>query len=78
MLGRTPDYVNVTFAGFAGQPGIWKQAGNDQGYENLIAFQREAAERDCGKDNSVKHQFERHDYRNQAAPRYGTVGTECK
>ncbi len=28
MLGRTPDYVNVTFAGFAGQPSLWAQAGN--------------------------------------------------
>ena len=23
MLGRTPDYVNLTFAGFAGQPSVW-------------------------------------------------------
>lgn len=55
MLGRTPDYVNVTFAGFAGQPGIWKQAGNDQGYENLIAFQREAAERDLALTHTIIH-----------------------
>ena len=55
MLGRTPDYVNVTFAGFAGQPAIWKQAGNDQGYENLIAFQREAAERDLALTHTIIH-----------------------
>ena len=32
MLGRTPDYVNVTFAGFAGQPSVWRQPGNEEGY----------------------------------------------
>ncbi|MFP6797411.1 MAG: 4-hydroxyphenylacetate 3-hydroxylase N-terminal domain-containing protein [Pseudomonadales bacterium] len=55
MLGRTPDYVNVTFAGFAGQPGIWKQAGNEEGYENLVAFQREAAERDLALTHTIIH-----------------------
>ena len=55
MLGRTPDYVNVTFAGFAGQPSIWKQEGNEGGYENLVAFQREAAEGDLALTHTIIH-----------------------
>ena len=55
MLGRTPDYVNVTFAGFAGQPSIWKQDGNEGGYENLVAFQSEAAECDLALTHTIIH-----------------------
>ena len=55
MLGRTPDYLNVTFAGFAGQPSLWRAAGNEQGYENLVAFQREIAERDLALTHTIVH-----------------------
>ncbi|MDE0063365.1 MAG: 4-hydroxyphenylacetate 3-hydroxylase [Gammaproteobacteria bacterium] len=55
MLGRTPDYLNVTFAGFAGQPSIWRQAGNGEGYENLCAFQKEAAARDLALTHTIIH-----------------------
>lgn len=55
MLGRTPDYVNVTFAGFAGQPSVWNQTGNEAGYENLVAFQREIAERDLSLTHTIIH-----------------------
>ena len=55
MLGRTPDYVNVTFAGFAGQPSIWKQEGNEAGYENLCRFQREIAEKDLSLTHTIVH-----------------------
>ena len=55
MLGRTPDYVNVTFAGFAGQPSLWAQAGNEQGHENLIAFQKEIAEKDLSLTHTIIH-----------------------
>jgi 4-hydroxyphenylacetate 3-monooxygenase len=55
MLGRTPDYVNVTFAGFAGQPSLWRQAGNDEGHENLKAFQKEVAERDLSLTHTIIH-----------------------
>lgn len=55
MLGRTPDYVNVTFAGFAGQPSVWRQTGNEEGYENLVAFQREIAERDLSLTHTIIH-----------------------
>jgi len=55
MLGRTPDYVNVTFAGFAGQPSLWRQAGNEAGHENLCAFQREIAEQDLSLTHTIVH-----------------------
>ncbi len=55
MLGRTPDYVNVTFAGFAGQPSLWRVAGNEQGHENLLAFQKEIAEKDLSLTHTIVH-----------------------
>lgn len=55
MLGRTPDYVNVTFAGFAGQPSLWRIAGNEQGHENLVAFQKEIAEKDLSLTHTIVH-----------------------
>ena len=55
MLGRTPDYVNVTFAGFAGQPSIWKQEGNEVGYDHLCRFQREIAEKDLSLTHTIVH-----------------------
>ncbi len=46
IMGRTPDYLNVTFAGFAGRADSWAINGNDRGAANLVAFQRELVERD--------------------------------
>ena len=55
MLGRTPDYVNVTFAGFAGQPSLWRAAGNEEGHDNLIAFQKEIAAKDLSLTHTIVH-----------------------
>ena len=55
MLGRTPDYMNVTFAGFAGQPSLWRVGGNEQGHDNLVAFQREIAEEDLSLTHTIIH-----------------------
>ena len=55
LLGRTPDYVNVTFAGFAGQPNIWAQNANQAGWENLVAYQREVADRDLALTHTIIH-----------------------
>ncbi len=55
MLGRTPDYLNVTFAGFAGQPSIWRQAGNEEWQENLCAFQKEIATKDLALTHTIVH-----------------------
>lgn len=46
LMGRSPDYVNVTLAGFAGRCDLWARNGNDEGAANIVAFHREVAERD--------------------------------
>src|SRR5579875_84793 len=53
MLGRSPDYVNVTLAGFAGRCDVWSMNGNDTGAANLIAFQRFCAERDLALTHAI-------------------------
>ena len=55
MLGRTPDYVSLTFAGFAGQPSVWSANGNARGAGNLIAFQRHVAEKDLALTHTIIH-----------------------
>ncbi|HEY1275283.1 MAG TPA: 4-hydroxyphenylacetate 3-hydroxylase N-terminal domain-containing protein [Thermoleophilaceae bacterium] len=38
-MGRTPDYLNVTFACFAGRADVWERRGNEQHAANLVAYQ---------------------------------------
>ena len=40
LMGRTPDYMNVTYAGFAGRPDEWARHGNEAGAERLVAYQK--------------------------------------
>ena len=40
LMGRTPDYMNVTYAGFAARPDEWSAAGNEAGAERLAAYQK--------------------------------------
>ena len=40
LMGRTPDYMNVTYAGFAGRPDEWGANGNEAGAERLVAYQK--------------------------------------
>ena len=42
LMGRSPDYLNVTMAGFAGRSDVWAINGNEEGAANLEAFHREA------------------------------------
>jgi 4-hydroxyphenylacetate 3-monooxygenase oxygenase component len=51
MMGRTPDYLNVTFACFAGASDVWARRDNAQGAANLIAYHE--LMRDC--DLSTTH-----------------------
>jgi 4-hydroxyphenylacetate 3-monooxygenase oxygenase component len=51
MMGRTPDYLNVTFACFAGASSVWARRGNEQGAANLVAYHE--LMRDC--DLSTTH-----------------------
>src|ERR671924_2061666 len=45
-MGRTPDYLNVTFACFAGRSDVWARRGNEQHAENLVAYQALMRDRD--------------------------------
>ena len=40
LMGRTPDYMNVTYAGVAGRPDEWGAHGNEAGAERLVAYQK--------------------------------------
>ncbi len=40
VMGRTPDYMNVTYAGFAGRSDEWAANGNEAGAENLVRYQK--------------------------------------
>ena len=53
IMGRTPDYLNVTVAGFAGRADEWAAHGNDRGAANLAAFQKEAARRDLALTHTI-------------------------
>jgi 4-hydroxyphenylacetate 3-monooxygenase len=57
LMGRTPDYMNVTFAGFAGQPTLWRgpDGVNDEGYENLVAFQKRIRRDDVSLTHTIVH-----------------------
>jgi 4-hydroxyphenylacetate 3-monooxygenase len=55
LLGRSPDYLNVTFAGFAGRADVWAQNGNEAGAANLVAFQDELARRDLALTHTIIH-----------------------
>ena len=53
MLGRSPDYVNSTLAGFAGRCDVWSKNGNERGAANLVAYQRECALRDWALTHAI-------------------------
>lgn len=55
MLGRTPDYVNVTTAGFAGRPDVFGMKGDTRAVEALRRFQREVALRDLALTHTIVH-----------------------
>jgi aromatic ring hydroxylase len=53
MLGRTPDYVNVTLAGFAARADMFTK-GNDRTYaDRLTRFHREVIERDLSLTHTI-------------------------
>jgi 4-hydroxyphenylacetate 3-monooxygenase len=57
VMGRTPDYMNVTFAGFADDRTRWAgpDGNNEQGYENLVAFQRRLRRDDLSLTHTIVH-----------------------
>jgi 4-hydroxyphenylacetate 3-monooxygenase oxygenase component len=55
VMGRTPDYMNVTFAGFAGRDDEWGAFGNEAGAANLVRFQKELRRRDLALTHTLIH-----------------------
>jgi 4-hydroxyphenylacetate 3-monooxygenase oxygenase component len=53
MMGRTPDYMNVTFACFAGRADVWARYGNDEGAQNLLDFQRRLRDEDLSLTHTL-------------------------
>lgn len=55
LMGRTPDYMNVTYAGFAGRSDEWSINGNEEGAANLVAFQKQLARDDLSLTHTLIH-----------------------
>ena len=57
MMGRTPDYMNVTFAGFAGRWRDWvgSDGANARGADNLVQFQKRLARDDISLTHTLVH-----------------------
>jgi aromatic ring hydroxylase len=55
LMGRTPDYMNVTFAGFAGRCDEWAANGNEAGAANLVAYQKLMARQDLSLTHTLIH-----------------------
>jgi 4-hydroxyphenylacetate 3-monooxygenase len=55
LMGRTPDYMNVTYAGFAGSPVEWSGNGNEAGYERLVAYQKFLRRNDISLTHTIVH-----------------------
>jgi 4-hydroxyphenylacetate 3-monooxygenase len=54
-LGRTPDYLNVTLAGFAGRPDVFGRNGDQRAVEALARYHAEAAARDLALTHTIVH-----------------------
>lgn len=55
LMGRTPDYMNVTYAGFAGRPDEWGAHGNEEGAERLIRYQKLLRREDLSLTHTIVH-----------------------
>ena len=55
VMGRTPDYMNVTFAGFAGRWDEWAVNRNEAGAANLVAYQKQLARHDWSLTHTLIH-----------------------
>lgn len=57
VMGRTPDYMNVTFAGFADDRARWTRpgGGNEEGFEHLVAFQERLRRDDLALTHTIIH-----------------------
>ena len=53
LMGRTPDYMNVTYAGFAGRAEEWAVNGNEEGAENLVNYQKYLRRNDISLTHTI-------------------------
>jgi 4-hydroxyphenylacetate 3-monooxygenase oxygenase component len=53
LMGRTPDYLNVTFACFAGRSDVWARRDNQRGAANLVAYQKLMRDLDLSTTHSI-------------------------
>jgi aromatic ring hydroxylase len=55
VMGRTPDYMNVTFAGFADDRTRWAgpDGRNEEGYERLVNFQKRLRRDDLSLTHTI-------------------------
>ena len=60
MMGRTPDYLNYTFANFAARADVWARYGNDEGAHNVVEYQKLMRDRDlCLTHTLINPQVDR-------------------
>lgn len=55
FMGRTPDYMNVTYAGFAGRSDEWGANGNEAGAERLVKYQKFLRRNDISLTHTIIH-----------------------
>jgi 4-hydroxyphenylacetate 3-monooxygenase oxygenase component len=53
LMGRTPDYMNVTYAGFAGRAEEWAINGNEEGAARLVAYQKKLRREDISLTHTI-------------------------
>jgi 4-hydroxyphenylacetate 3-monooxygenase len=55
LMGRTPDYMNVTYAGFAGRADEWAINGNERGADSLVCYQKKLRRQDLSLTHTIVH-----------------------
>jgi 4-hydroxyphenylacetate 3-monooxygenase oxygenase component len=53
MMGRTPDYLNYTFANFAARADVWARYGNEEGARNVVEYQKRMRDHDLALTHTL-------------------------
>jgi 4-hydroxyphenylacetate 3-monooxygenase len=53
MMGRTPDYLNYTFACFAARADVWARYGNEEGARNIVEYQKRMRDNDLALTHTL-------------------------
>ncbi len=53
MMGRTPDYLNYTFACFAARADVWARYGNEEGARNIVEYQKHMRDNDLALTHTL-------------------------